>query len=807
MRRFNVNQQATELAIQYGANLISQVSRQQTESVDAALEWSTWTSRLFDQSRTPRSALLSIWSLAVLDEAAPASSRTPTVRVNLVSRRTGDGLDSATPSAWEMNPVLNTVDPNPDGFSSAATALADAFVGRGGATETNFDRFYFLMQKYASTLPCTYDEPGVSLFQQWRMVAAVMALSADGTPNGLPDDLALVGLDFPGIQETVYTIASRGAGKSVRGRSAFVQLLVNAVVDRIVRELGLCRANVIVNAGGNALILAGWSDDLENRLRTLDHDINRLLLHGADDISFTGFQGDLSLALAWTKADWSALKYPCDTEQVDGQAVSRWHWYEKRLKDQLQQAKLRPFASMMVEEQGFQQLFGRESIHSNRYCAVCRRPENDRTGKFTTLVDEESEILSASQVVCPLCKSFRKLADSLGKRATAGFLNRSTQPLTNPEVWQIGLHAASGYWYSLADQGSAGAFTLALSPDDFPGENIDGFWPLATTTPRIDQFDVDRAKKRGDDNAKVGDIRDNQQLADDSPGTFKRLGVLKADVDDLGTLLVNGLGDRRSAALTATLSESLTLFFGGWLDKICAEEPFLNKVYVLYAGGDDLLIIGTWNVIPLLAQRIAGDFRAYTGDNPGVHLSAGISVIGGKEPLYAAVEAADKALKQAKNYPNSRRPKKDAITFIGNTQSWGDFGEVEAWQSRLRNLITQGAPKALLMTLLQIYEQYQDDHRKPEDKVSGYTTRGRDGRYDGANLFLGPWLWQMIYKLNRLSWSGKAGHPESGNDGSKRESKPHIQAIQAQLLKPGGVDKMAVSARWAQLVSRKKEEE
>lgn len=803
-----MNQQATELAIQYGAYLISQVSRQQIEQIDATFDWSIWTSKLFDRTRTPRNALLAIWSLVVAEGAAPPPSRIPTVLVNLAARRMGDhpkGPGDATEgsgqSVWLMNPVLNTVDPNPEGFSAAVSALGKAFIEQGGATETNFDRFFFLMQKYASTLPCTYGEPGVSLFQQWRMVAAVMALSTDGTPDTLPQDLALIGLDLPGIQETVYTITSRGAAKSVRGRSAFIQLLVNALVDRIVRDLGLCRANVIVNAGGNALILAGGTAQIEAYLQEVYREISHLLLHGNDAREFAGFQGDLALALAWSKVPWSALRFaqgePLKKQDETGNYVSEWQFYEKQLKQQLQQAKHRPFAALLSTEAGFKLVFQPEQIDSNRHCAVCRRPEYKRLVEFEPCAAEEPEVAGTAQVCCPMCQSFRKLADSLAKNGA--ILNRAVAPTGKPEIWQIGLHAASGYWYSVNDHGRPDVLSLALSPENFPAGNIDGFWPLATTTPRVTADDVKCLRRQGNEQTDEGDIRDNLLLAEESAGTFKRLGVLKADVDDLGKVLVTGLGERRSAALTATLSESLTLFFGGWLDKICAEEPFRNKIYVLYAGGDDLLIIGTWDVMPLLAQRIAENFRRYTGENPGVHLSAGISITGGKEPFHAAREAADKALKKAKRYPSKQRREKNAINFIGKVLAWEDFADVVRWQEELRSLVEGGAPKALLMTLLQIYAQYQDDLPDNANRVSGYATRGTFGTYNGNSLYLGPWLWQMVYRLHRLT-----------NPALTQEK---VQEIQRALLqtqqedRPGGVDKMAVSARWAQLVSRKKEEE
>lgn len=778
--------QSLELsAIEFGQALITQVTGIDCGATHPLAHWSGWTSYLYSDLRSTFRAIDSIWSLVQLGERPPDPSYVLLYPISLENNSTGD---------WILNPVSQRPE-----FDLAARTLGEALREQQTGSPSNFDRFYFLMQKYASTLPCTYRERGISLFQQWRMVASVIALAQGETPDTLPPKLVLIGLDLPGIQETVYTITSRGAGKSVRGRSAFVQLLVNAITDRIVRELNLCRANVIVNAGGNALILAGWSDDLVARLEQLDRELNRLLLHGNDAAEFAGFQGDLAVALAWTELPWSALAFHNGTPNrildENGHHIAEWQWHEKKLKDKLQKAKQRPFVSLLSNNEGFNHLFRPEPIDSNRSCAVCRRPEHKQSVEFVLWNEEDAELLGSTQVVCPLCKSFVSLARDIGKRGV--YLIRTAQkPTGNPEAWQIGLHACSGYWYALTSQPQPTGLCLALSPNDFPATNVDGFWPLATSTPKVTPQDISDLQIQVTRQPRAGDIRDNALLANDTTSSFKRLGVLKADVDRLAEILFNGLGERRSAALTATLSESLTLFFGGWLDQICAEDFYRNKVYVLYAGGDDLLIIGTWDVMPQLAARIASDFARYTGENPDVHLSAGISMVGGKEPLHAAIEAADSALKQAKRYPfGSSQAKKNAITFIGNTFEWPDFVEVQQWQERLVALIATGAPKSLLMTLLQIYTQYQDDKRKSEERISGYSINAKHGDYGGASLYLGPWLWQMIYRLHRIS--------------NAAISADDIKDIQRTLLQsqsdkqPGGVEKMALSARWAQLASRK----
>ena len=113
------------------------------------------------------------------------------------------------------------VDAPPD--EAAQRALYAEFERHSKEAGQDTERFFHLMRKYATTLPNTYGEPGVSLFEQWKMIAALVGISDD--VNRPPAWLGLVGGDIPGIQRTINTITSKGAAKAMRGRSAFVQLL------------------------------------------------------------------------------------------------------------------------------------------------------------------------------------------------------------------------------------------------------------------------------------------------------------------------------------------------------------------------------------------------------------------------------------------------------------------------------------------------------------------------------------------------------------------------------------------------------
>jgi CRISPR-associated protein Csm1 len=118
------------------------------------------------------------------------------------------------------------------------------------------------------------------------------------------------------------------------------------------------------------------------------------------------------------------------------------------------------------------------------------------------------------------------------------------------------------------------------------------------------------------------------------------------DVDNLGELFRSRLGRHGTISRVATVSESLRLFFEAWVPGRCRRQnldPDGASVFLTYAGGDDLLLVGAWSVLPELAFKIREDFRRFVGGRH-VTLSGGIAVEHPKYPLYQLAEDAKRAL-------------------------------------------------------------------------------------------------------------------------------------------------------------------
>ena len=102
-----------------------------------------------------------------------------------------------------------------------------------------------------------------------------------------------------------------------------------------------------------------------------------------------------------------------------------------------------------------------------------------------------------------------------------------------------------------------------------------------------------------------------EEFAREAEG-ISRIGVLRADVDNLGQAIVSGFrnaknGDRyMTLSRTATLSRQLSLFFKYYIRFILENGEYSLEgknggkkrlATIVYSGGDDVFIVGAWNDI------------------------------------------------------------------------------------------------------------------------------------------------------------------------------------------------------------------
>jgi len=283
-----------------------------------------------------------------------------------------------------------------------------------------------------------------------------------------------------------------------------------------------------------------------------------------------------------------------------------------------------------------------------------------------------------------------------------------------------------------------------------------------------------------------GSVMEFERIAASATGA-DGLGVLRMDVDDLGLVFAQGLAQHLSLSRLASLSSGLRLFFEGWLAELARQRCRTGTpIYLVYAGGDDVFAVGPWSEMASFALTVREDFRRFAGGNPSLHLSAGIAVVPSFAPLYQAAEEAKDALEAAKTRSANGRVVKDAVTFLGQTLSWDQFTAVRQRVEELRTSVErQGVPRALLQQLAAIGHLYEEACNAARQR----------GTYRAGQLVYGRWLWLATYVLSRAA--------ERLNE--QAAARAQLERLRTDLRTPLVAETLRLTARWAELVTRKEE--
>jgi CRISPR-associated protein Csm1 len=209
------------------------------------------------------------------------------------------------------------------------------------------------------------------------------------------------------------------------------------------------------------------------------------------------------------------------------------------------------------------------------------------------------------------------------------------------------------------------------------------------------------------------------------------LAALKADVDRLGQIFTRGLGEHRSLARMAALSRMMDAFFTGFLpNRLQTAFPY---VYTVYAGGDDLLLLGPWHEILRVASTLREDFRRFVGGSPHVTLSAGIAFFDPNTPVTRAAHDAEERLARAKEDGRDR-----VHSILANDTpalTWDQYTAALRDAEQLDKLMTagvEGITTALLYKLLWLDGRRQDCEEKREIRAADWRAK------------LGYMLWRAL---------------------------------------------------------------
>ena len=542
----------------------------------------------------------------------------------------------------------------------------------------------------------TRDEPDVSLLDHALAVAAFAAcLYRHHEVRGELGDAAairdrarpkfrLLRGDLSGIQSTLFRLASeqvKGVNRILRARSFLMGQLVEAAALLIRRRLELPPYVVLMRAGGQLTLLLPDLPDIEAKVAELQGEIDRWMA--------TRYAGELNLNLGLTEpltgADFLRARIGATLD---------------RLRAVTEAAKQRPLAHFLATNGPVLREDYEEG--ADGYCPACGvRPRKPR---FT----------AGGVMRCAACHHEYELGLRLPRLRQLLWLEHSDDNADSLELFgKVRLRAVAGWEKPFAPGGNLVSAWRPWSEQDLP-------WPVASRpianhvpTFRDREWDDPRYRDipediRDIDALEEGAIKSMAYLAAASKDPVTQRGrpmlaVLKADVDNLGQIFGLGLGANRSIGRLVALSRALDWFFTGYLPHLLRTR--FPDTYTVYAGGDDLLLIGPWLSTVKLAGVLREAFGRYCGGNPSLGLSAGVALVSDREPLNRSADAAEAALEDAK-----ARPGKDALGFLGEVLDWRDPTRGLLWLLEKQDwlfakLVDNEAPIAFVYKLLGFLEQ------------------------------------------------------------------------------------------------------
>jgi len=213
---------------------------------------------------------------------------------------------------------------------------------------------------------------------------------------------------------------------------------------------------------------------------------------------------------------------------------------------------------------------------------------------------------------------------------------------------------------------------------------------------------------------------------------------LKADADSLGGVFNKLLGDAKDFSRFSDFSSEMDSFFGIELASELTKHNW-ELIYPVFAGGDDLLLVGPWNVIFDFAAHTNEMFKQKFGQRE-LTISAGISFLKWKQPIKYAVEQAADLLEAAKTKPAPRRAEtpKDQLAAFGQIWKWSDHAAITKAAKQLTDWVNDGtAERGWLQTLLQLagwMQRKEDPDANSNDRIVGAMATSRLSYFVARNF-------------------------------------------------------------------------
>ena len=571
-------------------------------------------------------------------------------------RRLKQSFEAKSVDAMTVNELLQTYEDS--------TCFVPATVGRQKRSDTSLYMHSKLTAAIATSLKLYFDEQGIHDYKRYCFTDSEEI--AEETRS--KETFMMISADISGIQDFIYTVPSKGALKSLRGRSVYLEILLESVIDCLLGALKLTRCNVIYSGGGHFYILAPATEEAKKVVSDMQASVNQWLLeHVGTKLYIAMGTATCSRQDLLDKKKQHKLFADASRNADNGKMMR----YDKETLKHL----FNPNSSLNAVDLG------------DKECSICHTSavELYRYGKSDTYV-------------CSMCDSLFRLGEGLVQN--------------NDIILGIAPYDETlAMMYSIPIYDTNPAYLYLVPQDEFEKLSAKIEWKRLylinerATGPSVANrlWIADYVARKKD--TTVYEFSELVKLCGEESVGVERLGVLRADVDNLGAAFINGfITDNKKKPYKyntfsryADLSRALSMFFKVGVNQIIADDMSKERfclwensiretghIHVIYSGGDDVFLVGPWDELLEAGIKIRERLRVFSDKK--VTISAGLGMFSPTFPVIKMAEITGELESTAKDMPM-----KDSIALFGfttmNVGSAPECQHVYSWDDLIQSVI------------------------------------------------------------------------------------------------------------------------
>ncbi len=402
--------------------------------------------------------------------------------------------------------------------------------------------------------------------------------------------------DFFGIQKFIFSSSvenNKSLAKTLRGKSAMVSIITELAALKIVQELELSSTSIIQNIAGKFMIIADNTPATVEKLEQLKKSFNEWFLKHTF--------GESGIGIVYTEASCNDFTHKKLKE------------LQKIIHFKLEDVKSRKFDLKNLNNPIFTHYL--DELKESKICVSCNiRP----------IVEED---------LCKICNSYKtlgaKLANSKNNRI---YIYKNKKESESKEFDIFGYQIEYNYNnkpyeivydYALSDE-NGNIFT------GYPKRTFKAYIPT-----KLDENGIEVPKTF-------------EEIAKNAKG-IDALAVFKADIDNLGAIFIEKLpnSEKPNFAKYNMVSRLINNFFTINLPYLLKKE--FPNIYTVFAGGDDLFLIGAWSEIFDFAKLFKTKFNEYfISEQSKMSFSASITMVKPSTPVGFQARESEEQLEEAK---------------------------------------------------------------------------------------------------------------------------------------------------------------